>query len=828
MHKSILLTIAILIITNNAVLAHESKLQSYYSTSNFLETTPSIEGGAIGGMFNPAALGLSGNFSAIYWNDIEKSPGMDHSFTIAEGFGGLGFSWQHWDYQNALGITPVNGKIDDFQLGLGFGDESARFGIGYGWSKGDINTAHPRCDRLTIGGISRPNAYLSYGAAVTRGLNQNEDYQGIMDFGVRPFRTPILTVFSDMSAQNNDKFKDVLWSVGAIVEPVGGIAVKFKVYEGGAYTAGLSITSFGTQVSASQQLDKHGNNSYMNYGVRVGAPQKGNFSDKAVMNLIPQKLKQIQFEKLEITDKIRYQRYQYFDKCGHTLMELLEKLEEVKNNPLSGGLVIKITEEMSGSWEMLWEVREKMKEVQFAGKTLVVFFERGGMGEYYLASVADKIMVDPEIALTMVGFNLGRTYYKNFLEKIGVGFDEWRFFTYKSALEGLSRENMSDADREQRTRLIERFYEVYRADICASRKITPESFDHIINNVWLLTADSMLTHQLVDTIGRWDDMEDYLENLTGSKKIIAESGGFKMQKPISRTWGKPPEIAVIYAIGACSMNSGINARKLQEVIKEVRDDDDIKAVVFRADSPGGDVLPSDIVALELKKTAEKKPVIVSQGQYAASGGYWISMYGDKIVASPWTLTGSIGVIGGWFYDAGLNSKFGVNYDKTQVGKHADLGGGAVLPIPFINIGVPARNMALEERAHIERWFRASYDDFVTKVATGRKMEKENVEKVGQGRIWTGADGKDIGLVDELGGLEMAIAMAREKANIGKDDEVVIRELPKMKGFDPSLFRPRLFGIKLADIEDDPELVYIQKLVASKGRPFVMIPPSLMP
>jgi protease-4 len=818
-----------LIILSGALFAHESKLLPYYSASNFLETTPSVEGGAVGGMFNPAALGLNKpGESVFFWNNIEKSPGMDHSFTFASNNGGLGFSWQHWDYQNAVGVTPANGKIDDFQLGLGLGDESARFGIGYGWSKGDISTARPRSNRLTIGGLSRPNDYLSYGAAVTRGLNQNEDYQGMIDFGVRPFRTPILTVFGDASAQNGNKFNDILWSVGAIVEPVGGIAVKFKVYEGGAYTAGLSITSFGARVSASQQLDKHGNNSYMNYGVRVGAPQKGDFIDKAVMKLIPKKLKQMKFEKLDITDKIRYQRYQYFDKRGHTLMELLEKLEEVKNNPMVGGLVIKISNEMSCSWEMLWEIREKMKEVQSADKTLVVFLEQGGMPEYYLASAADKIMVDPEIVLGMQGFNLGRSYYKNFLEKIGVGFDEWRFFTYKSALEGFSREKMSEADREQRTKLIEGFYEIYRADVCASRKITLESFDHIIDEAWLLSADSLLAYQLADTIGRWDDLEGYLESVTGSKKMIAEKGCLKQPKPVSRIWSKTPEIAVIYAVGVCSMDDGINARKLQEVFKQVREDDDIKAVVFRADSPGGGILPSDIVALELKKTAEKKPVIVSQGQYAASGGYWISMYGDKIVASPWTLTGSIGVIGGWFYDAGLNSKFGVTYDNTQAGKHADLGGGAALPIPFINIGVPARNLMPEERTRIENWFRASYDEFVTKVAIGRKMEKENVDKVGQGRIWTGADGKEIGLVDELGGLDTAIEMACEKANIGKDEDVVIHELPKMKAFDYSLLLPKLFGLRLADIEKDPNLVYIQKLATSKGRPFVMIPPSLMP
>jgi len=274
------------------------------------------------------------------------------------------------------------------------------------------------------------------------------------------------------------------------------------------------------------------------------------------------------------------------------------------------------------------------------------------------------------------------------------------------------------------------------------------------------------------------------------------------------------------------MNDGINARRLQKVIKKARENDQIKAVVFRADSPGGDILPSDIVAQELRKTAEKKPVIVSQGQVAGSGGYWISMYGDKIVASPWTITGSIGVIGGWFYDAGLNSKLGMTYDNTQIGKHADLGGGPSLPL--LGLGVPVRNLTPEERSSMERWIKGAYDDFVTKVAAGRKMEKDAVDKVGQGRVWTGSDGKEKGLVDELGGMETAIALAKEKAKIGVDEEVVIKELPKPEPLDVSMFQPKLLGVRLADIERDPELVYIRKLANSEGRPFVMMPPSLLP
>ncbi len=816
-----------LVCFNSAAFAKNNIVQPYYPISDFLDTTPSVEGGALGGMFNPAALGLGKRGEiAAFWNNRDKSPGVDRMFTAASDLRGLGFSWQHLEYQNIAGLTPENGKINDFQVGLGTGDEGNRFGVSYGWSKGDITTKHPRGNQLTFGTLSRPNSWISYGAAFTTSLKRDGGYRGLVDFGVRPFKSPLLTIFGDASSLEGDKFKDVRYSGGVAIEPLGGVSIKFKAYEGGTYTTGLSISSWGTRLAASQRFDKNGKSLYSTYGARVGAPYKGDFLDKLFMKLVPKELFENEMVELVFNDQIRYQRFQFFDDRGHTLMELLKKLEAVKKDPAAAGLAIKITEEMNGSWEILWEVREKMKEVQASGKTIVVFLERGGMRGYYLASVADKIMTDPETMVAMFGFNLGRSYYKRMLEKLGVGFDEWRFFTYKSAMEGYSRESMSEADKEQRTKLIEGFYETYRADVCASRKITTESFDHVINEVGVLSADSLLFYNLVDTTGRWDDIKDYLASVTGSEKNMVGFGHLEMRKPVSRVWGKPSEIAVIYALGPCSMNDGINARKLQKIIKEAREDDNIKAVILRADSPGGDILPSDIVALELKKTAEKKPVIISQGQVAASGGYWISMYGDKIVASPWTITGSIGVIGGWFYDAGFNSKMGMTYDNTQIGKHADLGEGAQLPL--LGMGIPNRNLTTEERAGMERWIKGSYDDFLTKVAAGRKMEKEAVDKIGQGHVFTGTDGKANGLVDELGGMETAIALAREKAKIGKDEEIVINELPKLEPFDISMFQPKLLGVRLTDIERDPELVYIQKLANSEGRPFVMIPPSLMP
>ena len=226
-----------------------------------------------------------------------------------------------------------------------------------------------------------------------------------------------------------------------------------------------------------------------------------------------------------------------------------------------------------------------------------------------------------------------------------------------------------------------------------------------------------------------------------------------------------------------------------------RDADPRRAIPARAalwlTGPGGSALASDVVAEAMKRCKEKKPLIVSQGYVAGSGGYWISMYADTIVASPATITGSIGVIGGWFYNQGLKEKLGMSTDLVKAGDHADLGYGITLPL----LGrLPDRNLTADERSKFEHNIKHYYDVFVEKVATGLDMEADDIYEVAQGRVWSGTDGLEIGLVDVLGGLETAIAIAKERAGISPDEEVDIVELPEPPLFNPQMFMPKLFGV----------------------------------
>ena len=796
-------------------------LPDYFAQSNYLSTTPGVAGDASGAFFNPAVWAmLKGPEVQIFWNDLDRKPLETKNWTLLTGVKGLGFGMQQWTYGELQpGGDFKERSLYDYNIALACGDAENSFGLGYSWSKGYVSEDFLRDNTLSMGFLSRPMRYLSVGMAGHYALRE-ENLRGIVDVGVRPLGTPFLTIFGDAYMNDYQTVEEVEWAAGLAVQPLPGISLIGKFFHGGVYTVGISFSPGGSQVSATPRYDNNGKLNYTTYGIKLRMPPyPGMLTDVVAKDKF--------YLKMKLQGRLKYQRYKLFDDDGHTLTEVLEALENAKKDPKVAGVAINLTEDFYGSWELIWEVREKMKEVQAEGKKVVVYLERGDQRLYYLASAADEIMVDPNCLVMMQGFNLGRTYYRNMLNKMGLGIDAWQFFKYKTAAEGFSRTDMSEGDREQIGALIEGWYGTMRADICASRGISEGDFDHIVNEVPLLTADSLLTFNLADTVGVWDEMEDWIKVLEGGKKKRMQGAGVLAKaQPVGDEWGKPPEIAVIYALGVCDMNSGINARKLRKVIKKAREDDDIKAVVFRADSPGGDILPSDIVAEELKKTAEEKPVIVSQGWVAGSGGYWISMYGDKIVASPWTITGSIGVIGLWLYNDGLGDKLGLTYDNVQIGKHADLGRG--ISLPLIGAVIPERNVTEEERAYIETMIKKWYQDFLNKVAEGRNMTVDEVHEVAQGRIWTGTDGKEIGLVDELGGLETAIKLARQAAGIEPDKEVKIVEMPEKGWLNPNMFQPKLFGMEepVFDINlDDPELMYLRMILNSKGQPMLLMPPE---
>jgi protease-4 len=300
----------------------------------------------------------------------------------------------------------------------------------------------------------------------------------------------------------------------------------------------------------------------------------------------------------------------------------------------------------------------------------------------------------------------------------------------------------------------------------------------------------------------------------------------------SREWGENPKIAIVYALGICAMDSGIHARKLEKIFQDLRDDRSVDAVVFRIDSPGGGALASDVAALAMRKCSEKKPVIVSQGDVAASGGYWLSMYGTEIYAQPTTVTGSIGVIGGWLWNDGIGEKLGHTSDHVKTGEHADINAG--IRLLMAGPRIPDRNLTPDEREHVIDTMKEFYNGFVDKVADGRNMSAEAVHEVAKGRVFSGWDARTAGLVDHIGGFDAAIRAAKTAAGIDFDETVTYVEYPKMPAFNLAALRPwsmvtSLFGKKTEvprDVEENPEWSYMRALIGAPGRPLFMLPPEL--
>ena len=471
-------------------------------------------------------------------------------------------------------------------------------------------------------------------------------------------------------------------------------------------------------------------------------------------------------------------------------------------------------------------MREKLIELRRAGKKSVVYIDRPGSTDYYLASAADRIVMDPFGMLGIPGVQTSKTYMKDALQKLGIGFEEWRYFKYKSAMETLSRRDMSEGDREQRTDFVKATYEELARGITESGRMTRAQYDSVVNEEPALNARRLLELRWIDAVGGADTLRDLAKQVAGRRVWFQKPRAARDARwTPDDSWGPKPTVVLVYAIGECAMDDGIKGRETSKALRRFRKRRDVKGVVLRADSPGGDPLASDLVAREmLAYRKEGKPLYVSQGRVAGSGGYWISMNGARINASPFTITGSIGVIGGWAWDEGIGKKLGLTYDRVQLGKSADLLGG--LRIPFVGIQIPERNLDDRERVLVKRGILDLYDEFTGRVALGRGLAVERVREIAQGHVYAGRTALDIKLVDEMATLDRTIEEVKAAARIPSGRRVRIEEYPK-----PKLFRlPELFSSPVR-IDAEP-WTYEQRalgfMLRNPGAPLLLTPASLLP
>jgi protease-4 len=781
--------------------AHGQTFSSYHSTADLSLASPGALRVGLYGFDNPAMLTYlhQPDFEFVWtdaggrWNDFRRW-GM---FTAFPNFG-FGF------VKTKVGSFSVN----DYRLALSVGNRDMSVGFGYGFSGGD-RAAFDRRNVITLAALLRPDPHFSFGI-IGNATTSGSRTEAAFDLGIRPLGNEVLTLFADYALLNTQSLKQGSWSYGAVVEALPGIRVTGRLFSTHAFAVGVSFSFGRVGISTQSTWDANSKHAYNTYALRLGA------YDRTVLSKL---MKKSHYVQMDLNGGMKYQRFIFFDD-SNTLRSTLEAIKAAKEDETVGGIAIN-TSGMQINREMLWELREQLRDFKASGKKVIIFIDRLSIEEYQFATIADRIVLDPTGIIMLPGYVTGRTFLKGTLEKLGIGYDEWRLYRYKSANEVFSRDRMSEADREQRQKYIDDLYAQTRREIGEGRQFGAERFDQMVNDEVIFLPEEAVQKRLVDTLGRWTEVKAIVEKYAGENKgLVAAASLPRLNLPFDDVWGEPPRIAVIYALGVCAMDEGIKARTLVRDVEAAADDPRVKAIVLRVDSPGGDGMASDYIAEALKKAKKRKPVIVSQGHVAASGGYWLSMYADTIVAAPTTITGSIGVIGGWMYNKELKEKLGLSTDHVKAGKHADLGFGFALP--FLGVGIPDRNLTEAERSTVERSIDSFYRLFVAKVAEGRKTTADRIEPLAQGRFYSGEEAKRLGLVDVLGGLEDALRIARTRAGIGPDEKVSIVEFPRPGLLDLSRMLPSPFSVRDA-LDGDATLRHVRFLLQHNGEPLPLLP-----
>ena len=470
---------------------------------------------------------------------------------------------------------------------------------------------------------------------------------------------------------------------------------------------------------------------------------------------------------------IDFQSMESIDATG--MNDILRNIEHAKTDPNIKGIYMELSS-IPTSTATLQEIRDKLIEFKESGKFIVTYGESYSQSAYYMASIADKIILNPEGALDLHGMASQITFYKHLLDKLDVEMQIVRGPNnrFKSAVEPYFLDKMSEANREQMDKLLGTLWGQILQGISQSRNISVEQLNQIADNLeTYFDANKALEYGLVDNLYYKDQVLDELKGLTGSNKTINAIGNANYAKSYKDKNVSKNEVAIIYASGQIYDGKGdettnIYSENLSKTIRKAREDNNVKAVVLRVNSPGGSALASAIIGRELDLTKEVKPVIVSMGNYAASGGYWISAKGDYIFADPTTLTGSIGVFGTFPNAKGfLNDKVGLTFDVAKTNQNSE----------FPNFTEPLTEF---QYSKLQEMVAKTYDDFTKRVAEGRGLSQTFVDSIGQGRVWAGADAISLGLVDQLGDMEDAIAYAVQKANLGNDYKVT--EWPKQKDY----------------------------------------------
>jgi protease-4 len=458
----------------------------------------------------------------------------------------------------------------------------------------------------------------------------------------------------------------------------------------------------------------------------------------------------------------------YNDNEEMGLDDILSAIKKAKENEKIKGIYIDCKAFMASS-ASLQSIRNALVDFKTSKKFIIAYGDYYTQGGYYLATAANKVILNPQGGIDLHGISVSPTYYKGLMDKLGVEMQIFKVGAYKSAVEPYSSTKMSDPNRQQLKGFIDNVWGTIITDIAKSRKLTPEKLNLLVDKLPLLQdQDSIVSYKLADTLMYETDVKNYLRQLTGLKKgdklAVANVEDLKSVQLKSALSKSMDQIAILYAQGSITSGYGgdeITDGKYVKEIEKLKEDENVKAVVFRVNSPGGSAYASEQIWRAITSLKAVKPVVVSMGDYAASGGYYISCNASKIVAEPTTLTGSIGIFGMFPNVQGLSQKLGLSYDNVKTNKLSDFGD-------------ITRPMTEEEKAILQAYINRGYELFTKRCADGRKIPIERLKEIAQGHIWSGNQAVKLGLVDKLGGIDVAV---KEAAALAKIKDYSIGDYP---------------------------------------------------
>ena len=734
----------------------------FFDVYDVIGKTPAIDANAFSGFSNPAASGfLNREYFAL--SGFFLAPDFFIKY-INVAVAGLLFTTQGSSFSVLFDTIDMNPGLT---TKISYANTIGWFSVGSSFeSKFYFATNTFSNFLMTFGIAAQPLRYISIGAYCAYSTtNLSQYWKAMIDGGIRPFGSNMLTVFGRVGFDNNSTTN---WSAGASLRLFPGIEFYSSYASTNTITAGMTIRTDKESMSSSITSDtalSSFSNIFFAYTLE-NSPKNDRITLAANTTWV------------EVNLKKTLVQTSFIGKTYAPVFQVLDALENMRLNPRVTGIILNLSG-FQATRSVMYEIRKSLEAFKKSGKKIIAFIDSVNTDVYALACIADYIVMDPYAQLSLEGYYMGRLYLKNALEKLGIGVTEIKLFTHKTATEQFTRSSMSESDKEQYLAYLNTVYKDTVLAITEGRKFSEEKVNTLIEKEFLFNAQKAQSLGLVDAIGRYDAVQLLIKNNFGgagtfaifgdspsslSKVTLSFSNFYQKSYQFTDEWHTIKKIAVIYLTDATELDSGMNARLAYKLILDAALNSD--AIVLRVNSPGGDPVAADYIAQAITYAKTKVPVIVSMSDVAASGGYWVSMNAEKIFATPHTITGSIGVIYTWLYDNGLYDKLGLSIDGVKKGSHADA---------YSGIFIPQRNLTQEEIEKAREYIKELYAEFVRKVAEGRHMELAKVEQLAQGRIYSGEDACTVGLVDELGSLIDAINYTKETLGLSGTDYVYIDE-----------------------------------------------------